>query len=207
MIISIFIVFFALVFAVTALMMYLDTRTLVARPPKLTVAEGTAEASTDQASATHDEDAKTGRMRVQAVLNGAGQGQASATLGHEFAVRGKKAGRYYVVVEYEQQAEARVADGEGSARAVLDLRIGEKQATITETRQDGRGDRILPEQGEVVKTSKKVLTNLKPGPSRIVVCLSAVAEQTGSGSANCRAEAQVKVTAITVKPTLGSLFL
>lgn len=199
--------FFLVVFVITALMMYLDVKTLVARPPKLSVAEGTTEASTEQVSAAHDEDPKTGRMRVEAVLNGSGRGQASATLGHDFVVRGKKTSRYYIVIEYEYRAEARVADGAGGARAVLSLHIGDKSATITETRQDGMGHQTVPEQGEAVKASKKVLTNLKPGPSRVCVGLSAVAEQTGDASANCRAQAHVKISAITVKPTLASLFL
>ena len=50
------------------------------------------------------------------------------------------------------------------------------------------------------------MTTLKPGPTRVWMGLSAVAEQTGDSTANCRAEADVKVTAISVKPTLGSLF-
>ncbi len=198
--------FFLVAFSITALVMYLDARTLVARPPKLTIAEGSAEASSEQASVAHDEDGTSGRMRVEAVLNGAGRGQASSTLGHEFQVRAKQSGRFYVMVEYEYRAGVRVADGAGKSSAVLDLHIGEKSARISETLQNGLGDQRVPEQGEVLKASKKILTILKPGPTRVWVGLSAVAEQTASSSANCRAEAHAKVTAITVKPTLGSLF-
>ena len=201
-----FVLFFLVAFAITALVMYLDAKTLVARPPKLSIAEGSAEASSEQASVAHDEDAKSGRMRVEAVLNGAGRGQASATLGHEFQVRAKRAGRFYIVVEYEYRAGVRVADGAGRSSAVLDLHIGEKSAKISETLQDGLGDQRVPDQGEVLKASKKVLTTLKPGPTRVWVGLSAVAEGTGDSSANCRAEADARVTAISVKPTLGSLF-
>ncbi|MDQ3776371.1 MAG: hypothetical protein M3461_19445 [Pseudomonadota bacterium] len=198
--------FFLAAFSIMALVMYLDAQTLTARPPKLTIAEGSAEASSEQASVAHDEDAKSGRMRVEAVLNGAGRGQASSTLGHEFQVRSKKTGRFYVVIEYEYRAGVRVADGAGKSSAVLDLHIGDKSARISETLQDGLGDQRVPEQGEVLKASKKILTILKPGPTRVWVGLSAVAEQTGDASANCRAEADAKVTAISVKPTLGSLF-
>ncbi|MGH8478264.1 MAG: hypothetical protein ACREXK_01465 [Gammaproteobacteria bacterium] len=198
--------FFLVAFSITALVMYLDARTLVARPPKLTIAEGSAEASSEQASVAHDEDGTSGRMRVEAVLNGAGRGQASSTLGHEFQVRAKQSGRFYVMVEYEYRAGVRVADGAGKSSAVLDLHIGEKSARISETLQNGLGDQRVPEQGEVLKASKKILTILKPGPTRVWVGLSAVAEQTASSSANCRAEAHAKVMAITVKPTLGSLF-
>jgi hypothetical protein len=198
--------FFLAAFSIMALVMYLDARTLTARPPKLTIAEGSAEATSEQASVAHDEDAKSGRMRVEAVVNGAGRGQASSTLGHEFQVRSKKTGRFYVVVEYEYRAGVRVADGAGRSSAVLDLHIGEKSARISETLQDGLGDRSVPEQGETLPRSKKILTTLKPGPTRVWMGLSAVAEQTGDATANCRAEADVKVTAISVKPTLGSLF-
>jgi hypothetical protein len=200
-----FVLFFLVAFAITALVMYLDAKTLVARPPKFTIAEGSAEASSEQASVAHDEDAKSGRIRVEAVLNGAGRGQASATLGHEFQVRAKRAGRFYIVVEYEYRAGVRVADGAGRSSAVLELHIGEKSAKISETLQDGLGDQRVPDQGEVLKASKKVLTTLKPGPTRVWVGLSAVAEGTGDSSANCRAEADAKITTITVKPTLGSL--
>src|SRR4051812_23653008 len=99
-----FVLFFLVAFAITALVMYLDAKTLVARPPKFGIAEGSAEATSEQASVVHDEDAKSGRMRVEAVLNGAGRGRASATLGHEFQVRGPKAARFYVIVEYEYRA-------------------------------------------------------------------------------------------------------
>jgi len=200
-----FVLFFLVAFAITALVMYLDAKTLVARPPKFTIAEGSAEASSEQASVAHDEDAKSGRIRVEAVLNGAGRGQASATLGHEFQVRAKRAGRFYIVVEYEYRAGVRVADGAGRSSAVLELHIGEKSAKISETLQDGLGDQRVPDQGEVLKASKKILTTLKPGPTRVWVGLSAVAEGTGDSSANCRAEADAKITTITVKPTLGSL--
>jgi hypothetical protein len=205
MTITLFVLFFLLAFSITALVMYLDAKTLVARPPKFTIAEGSAEASSEQASVAHDEDAKSGRIRVEAVLNGAGRGQASATLGHEFQVRAKRAGRFYIVVEYEYRAGVRVADGAGRSSAVLELHIGEKSAKISETLQDGLGDQRVPDQGEVLKASKKVLTTLKPGPTRVWVGLSAVAEGTGDSSANCRAEADAKITTITVKPTLGSL--
>lgn len=198
--------FFLAAFSIMALVMYLDAQTLTARPPKLTIAEGSAEASSEQASVAHDEDGTSGRMRVEAVLNGAGRGQASSTLGHEFQVRSKKTGRFYVVIEYEYRAGVRVADGAGKSSAVLDLHIGDKSARISETLQNGLGDQRVPEQGEVLKASKKILTILKPGPTRVWVGLSAVAEQTGDSSANCRAEADAKVTAISVKPTLGSLF-
>ena len=200
-----FVLFFLVAFAITALVMYLDAQTLVARPPKFSIAEGSAEATSEQVSVTHDEDAKSGRMRVEAVLNGTGRGQASSTLGHEFQVRGKKAGRFYVEIEYEYRADVRVADGAGKSSAVLDLHIGEKTAKISETLQNGLGNQNVPDQGEVPKSSKKILTTLKPGPIRVWVGLSAVAEATGA-SANCRAEADAKVTAISVKPTLGSLF-
>ena len=200
-----FVLFFLVAFAITALVMYLDAKTLVARPPKLSIAEGSAEATSEQASVAHDEDAKSGRMRVEAVLNGAGRGQASATLGHEFQVRAKRAGRFYIVVEYEYRAGVRVADGAGRSSAVLELHIGEKSAKISETLQNGLGDQRVPDQGEVLKASKKILTTLKPGPTRVWVGLSAVAEGTGDSSANCRAEADAKITTITVKPTLGSL--
>jgi len=205
MTIVLFVLFFLVAFAITAVVMYLDAKTLVARPPKFTIAEGSAEASSEQASVAHDEDAKSGRIRVEAVLNGAGRGQASATLGHEFQVRAKRAGRFYIVVEYEYRAGVRVADGAGRSSAVLDLHIGEKSAKISETLQNGLGDQRVPDQGEVLKASKKVLTTLKPGPTRVWVGLSAVAEGTGDSSANCRAEADAKITTITVKPTLGSL--
>ena len=205
MTIVLFVLFFLVAFAITAVVMYLDAKTLVARPPKFTIAEGSAEASSEQASVAHDEDAKSGRIRVEAVLNGAGRGQASATLGHEFQVRAKRAGRFYIVVEYEYRAGVRVADGAGRSSAVLELHIGEKSAKISETLQDGLGDQRVPDQGEVLKASKKVLTTLKPGPTRVWVGLSAVAEGTGDSSANCRAEADAKITTITVKPTLGSL--
>jgi hypothetical protein len=201
-----FVLFFLVAFAITALVMYLDAQTLVARPPKFSIAEGSAEATSEQASVAHDEDAKTGRMRVEAVLNGAGRGQASSTLGHEFQVRGKKAGRFYVEIEYEYRADVRVADGAGKSSAVLDLHIGEKSAKISETMQDGLGNQNVPDQAEVPKSSKEILTTLKPGPIRVWVGLSAVAEATGDSSANCRAEADAKITAISVKPTLGSLF-
>ncbi len=201
-----FVLFFLVAFAITALVMYLDAQILVARPPKFTIAEGSAEATSEQASVAHEEDAKSGRMRVEAVLNGAGRGQASSTLGHEFQVRGKKAGRFYVEVEYEYRAGVRVADGAGRSSAVLDLHIGEKSAKISETLQDGLGNQNVPDQGEVPKTSKKILTTLKPGPIRVWVGLSAVAEATGDSRANCRAEADAKIAAISVKPTLGSLF-
>ncbi|MGH8576852.1 MAG: hypothetical protein ACREXJ_08080 [Gammaproteobacteria bacterium] len=204
--IGLFFFFFLVAFSITALVMYLDAQTLTARPPKFSIAEGSAEASSEQASVAHGEDAKSGRMRVEAVLNGAGRGQASSTLGHEFQVRGKKTGRFYVLVEYEYRAGVRVADGAGRSSAVLDLHIGEKSAKISETLQDGLGNQGVPDQGEVLKTSKKILTTLKPGPTRVWVGLSAVAEGTGDSSANCRAEADAKVTAISVKPTLGSLF-
>ncbi|MGH8564994.1 MAG: hypothetical protein ACREXW_13280 [Gammaproteobacteria bacterium] len=204
--IGVFFFFFLVAFSITALVMYLDAQTLTARPPKFSIAEGSAEASSEQASVAHDEDAKSGRMRVEAVLNGAGRGQASSTLGHEFQVRGKKAGRFYVVVEYEYRAGVRVADGAGRSSAELDLHIGEKSAKISETLQDGLGNQGVPDQGEVLKASKKIVTTFKPGPTRIWVSLSAVAEGTGDSSANCRAEADAKVMAISVKPTLGSLF-
>ena len=165
MLIILFVVFFLVAFSITALVMYLDARTLTARPPKFTIAEGSAEATSEQASVTHDEDAKTGRMRVEAVLNGAGRGQASSTLGHEFQVRDKKAGRFYVVVEYEYRAGVRMADGAGKSSAVLDLHIGEKSANISDTLQEGLGNQNVPDQGEVLKASKKILTTLKPGPS------------------------------------------
>lgn len=197
--------FFLVAFSIMALVMYLDAQTLTVRPPKFTIAEGSAEAS-EQASVAHDEDATSGRMRVEAVLNGAGRGQASSTLGHEFQVRGKKAGRFYVLVEYEYRAGVRVADGAGKSSAVLDLHIGEKSAGISETLQNGLGDQSVPEQGETLAGSKKILTTLKPGPTRVWVGLSAVAEGTADSSANCRAEADAKVTAISIKPTLGSLF-
>ena len=201
-----FVLFFLVAFAITALVMYLDAQTLVVRPPKFTIAEGSAEATSEQASVAHEEDAKSGRMRVEAVLNGAGRGQASSTLGHEFQVRGKKAGRFYLEVEYEYRASVRVADGAGRSSAVLDLHIGEKSAKISETLQDGLGNQNVPDQGEVPKATKKILTTLKPGPIRVWVGLSTVAEATGDSSANCRAEADAKITAISVKPTLGSLF-
>ena len=206
MLIVLFVVFFLVAFSITALVMYLDAATLTARPPKFSIAEGSAEATSEQASVTHDEDAKTGRMRVEAVLNGAGRGQASSTLGHEFQVRGKKAGRFYVMVEYEYRAGIRVADGAGRLSAVLDLHIGEKSANISDTRQDGLGNQNVPDQGEVLKASKKIVTTLKPGPTRVWVGLSAVAEATGDSSANCRAEAEAKVMLISVKPTLGNVF-
>jgi len=205
MTITLFVLFFLLAFSITALVMYLDAKTLVARPPKLSIAEGSAEATSEQASVAHDEDAKSGLMRVEAVLNGAGRGQAYSTLGHEFQVRGTKAVRFYVIVEYEYRAGVRVADGAGKSSAVLDLHIGEKSAKISETLQDGLGNQNVPDQGEVPKTTKKILTTLKPGPTRVWVGLSAVAEATGDSSANCRAEADAKITAISVKPTLGSL--
>ena len=69
MTIILFVLFFLVAFSITALVMYLDVKTLTARPPKFTIAEGSAEASSEQASVTHDEDAKSGRMRVEAVLN------------------------------------------------------------------------------------------------------------------------------------------
>lgn len=206
MLIGLFVFFFVAAFSITALVMYLDARTLTARPPKFSIAEGSAEATSEQASVAHDEDAKSGRMRVEAVLNGAGRGHASATLGHEFQVRSNKPGRFYVVVEYEYRAGVRVADGAGKSSAVLDLHIGEKSAQISETLQNGLGDQSVPEQGEMQQRSKKIVTTLKPGPTRVWMGLSAVAEQTGDSTANCRAEADVKVTAISVKPTLGSLF-
>jgi hypothetical protein len=200
------VVFFLVAFTIMALVMYLDAQTLTARPPKFTIAEGSAEASSEQALVAHDEDATSGRMRVEAVLNGAGRGQASSTLGHEFQVRGKKPGRFYVMVEYEYRARVRVADGTAKSSAVLDLHIGEKSAGISETLQNGLGDQSVPEQGETLEGSKKILTTLKPGPTRVWVGLSAVAEGTADSSANCRAEADAKVTAISIKPTLGSLF-
>ncbi len=206
MLIGLFVFFFVLAFSITALVMYLDAQTLVARPSKFTIAEGSAEASSEQASVAHDEDAQSGRMRVEAVLNGTGRGQASATLGHEFQVRGKKAGRFYVVIEYEYRAVVRVADGTGKSSAVLDLHIGEKSATISETQQNGLGHQSVPEQGEVLTASKKVLTTLKPGPTRIWVGLYAIAEETGDSSAHCRAEANARITAISVKMALGNLF-
>jgi hypothetical protein len=206
MLIASFVFFFLLAFSITALVMYLDAKTLVARPPKFTIAEGSAEATSERASVAHDEDAKTGRIRVEAVLNGAGRGQASSTLGHEFQVRAKHPGRFYVVVEYEYRATVRVADGAGRSSAALDLHIGEKSATISETLQDGLGNQSMPDQGEILKASKKILTTLKPGPARVWMSLSAVAEQAGDSTANCRAEADAKITAISVKPTLGSLF-
>jgi len=205
MTITLFVLFFLLAFSITALVMYLDAKTLVARPPKFSIAEGSAEATSEQASVAHDEDAKSGRMRVEAVLNGTGRGQASSTLGHEFQVRAKRAGPFYIVVEYEYRAGVRVADGAGKSSAVLDLHIGEKSAKISETLQNGLGDQRVPDQGEALKASKKVLTTLKPGPTRVWVGLSAVAEGTGDSSANCRAEADAKIMAISVKPTLGSL--
>jgi hypothetical protein len=206
MLIVYIVVCFVAAFSIMALVMYLDAQTLTARPPKFTIAEGSAEATSEQASVTHDEDAKSGRMRVEAVLNGAGRGQAASTLGHEFQVRSKKSGRFYVEVEYEYRAGVRVADGAGKSSAVLDLHIGEKSATISETLQNGLGNQNVPEQGEMQQGNKKILTTLQPGPTRVWVGLSAVAEQTGDSTANCRAEADAKVTAISVKPTLGSLF-
>ncbi len=202
--------FFVLVFSVMGLLMYLDAKTLVARPPKLSIAEGSAEAVTDQASATHDEDAKTGRMRVEAVLNGSGRGHAACSLGHEFALRGKKPVKFYVIVEYEYRAAVQVADGPGKSRAVLALHIGEKSTPISETLQAGVGHQNIPLSGSVSgeseSGSKKVLTTLKPGPTRVWLGLTASAEQSAESNASCRVEANAKITAITVKPTVGSLF-
>lgn len=206
MLILSFFAIFLLVFSIMGLLMYLDHKTLTARPPKLAIVEGSAEASSEQASVAHDEDAKTGRMRVEAVLNGAGRGNASCALGHEFAIRGKKPGRFYVLVEYEYRGAVQVADGPGKATATLDLHIGEKSAPIIHTLQDGLGRQGVPDQGEVQKGSKKVLTTLKPGPLRVWVGMSVAAEQTAGASANCRAEAHARITEVCVKPTVGSLF-
>jgi hypothetical protein len=75
---------FLLVIAVLGFVVYIDLVTQVINPPKLNHSQGSADASTDEAAATHHEDKTTGQIRADASVNGLGRAQASAEIGHEF---------------------------------------------------------------------------------------------------------------------------
>jgi len=201
--------FFSLSFVAFITLMILDARTLIIRPPKLTVAEGSADSSSPANSATHEEDATSGKIKVSASVTGAGRAQATSLLGHEFEVKAKKPGRYYVVGVYDYRGRLNVAPSGGQAKITVELRINSKTKTIAQATQNSSGNKLNPASGEFASITKKHLISLQPGQQcKASLAVTAVAEGTqGNENANCVAEATLKVKEIQLKPSVFNLLV
>ncbi|MGH8490300.1 MAG: hypothetical protein ACREXS_15875, partial [Gammaproteobacteria bacterium] len=196
-------------FIVFITLMILDARTLIIRPPKLTVAEGSADSSSPANSATHQEDTASGQIKVSASVTGAGRAQATSLLGHEFEVKAKKPGRYYVVGVYDYRSRLNVGPTGGQAKIVVELRINSKAKTIAQATQDSAGNTRNPASGEFAPITKKHLISLQPGQQcKASLALTAVAEgMPGNENASCVAEATLKVKEIQLRPSVFNLLV
>ncbi len=201
--------FFSASFIGFMILMILDARTLIIRPPKLTVAEGSADSSSPANSATHEEDPTSGQLKVSASVTGAGRAQATSLLGHEFEPKAKKPGRYYVVGVYDYRSRLNVAPTGGEAKIMVELRINSKAKTIAQATQDSAGNKLNPASGQFASITKKHLISLQPGQQcKASLAVTAVAESTpGNENTNCVAEATLKVKEIQLRPSVLNLFV
>ena len=201
--------FFSASFIGFIILMILDARTLIIRPPKLTVAEGSADSSSPANSATHEEDATSGQIKVSASVTGAGRAQATSLLGHEFEPKAKKPGRYYVVGVYDYRSRLNVAPTGGQVKIMVELRINSKAKTIAQATQNSAGNKLNPASGQFASITKKHLISLQPGQQcKASLAVTAVAESTpGNENANCVAEATLKVKEIQLRPSVFNLFV
>ena len=201
--------FFCVSFIVFITLMILDARTLIIRPPKLTVAEGSADSSSPANSATHEEDATSGQIKVAASVTGAGRAQATSLLGHEFETKARKPGRYYVVGVYDYRSRLNVAPTGGQANITVELRINSKTKTIAQATQNSAGNTLNPASGEFSSITKRHLISLQPGQQcKASLAVTAVAEGTpGNENANCLVEATLKVKEIQLRPSVFNLFV
>ena len=201
--------FFSASFIGFMILMILDARTLIIRPPKLTVAEGSADSSSPANSATHEEDATSGQLKVSASVTGAGRAQATSLLGHEFEPKAKKPGRYYVVGVYDYRSRLNVAPTGGEVKIMVELRINSKAKTIAQATQNSAGNKLNPASGQFASITKKHLISLQPGQQcKASLAVTAVAESTPDNeNANCVAEATLKVKEIQLRPSVLNLFV
>ncbi|MDQ3565974.1 MAG: hypothetical protein M3436_18405 [Pseudomonadota bacterium] len=201
--------FFLAGFIVFMTLMILDARTLIIRPPKLTVAEGSADSDSPANSATHEEDTTSGRIKVSANVTGAGRAQATSLLGHEFETKAKKPGRYYVVGVYDYRSRLNVAPTGGQAKIMVELRINSKTKTIAQAAQNSAGNKLNPASGEFASITKKHLISLQPGQQcKASLAVTAVAEGAqGNENANCVAEATLKIKEIQLRPSVFNLLV
>ncbi|MGH8524652.1 MAG: hypothetical protein ACREXY_10680, partial [Gammaproteobacteria bacterium] len=178
-------------------------------PPKLSVAEGSADSDSPANSATHEEDATSGQIKVSASVTGAGRAQATSLLGHDFQAKAKKPGRYYVVGVYDYRSRLDVAPTGGQAKIMVELRINTKAKMITQATQNSAGNKLSPASGAFASITKKHLISLQPGQQcRASLAVTAVAESTqGNEDANCVAEATLKVKEIQLKPSVFNLLV
>ncbi|MGH8584026.1 MAG: hypothetical protein ACREWG_14845 [Gammaproteobacteria bacterium] len=200
--------FFVVSFGVFTLVMLVDARTVVVRPGKLTVAEGSSEVSSPAATASHDEGKDSGQVQLHVNVSGAGRGQAVSMLGCDLEVRGKKPGKYFVVVDLEHRAHLRVAEGAGRAKYSLALQVNAKSVPILAAEQGVAGEKRLPANGEMVATKKKFFVALTPGqPCKAMLVVTAVAEpQAADDKINCTAEVVAKVKEFQLRPFVGNFF-
>ncbi|MCI0429528.1 MAG: hypothetical protein L0210_03155 [Rhodospirillales bacterium] len=172
----------------------------------MTIAEGSADSSSPAGSATHEEDAKTGQIKVSASA-AAGRAQATSRVGHEFTVGAKKPGRYYLVAAYDYRGRLNVAPGGGQAKILVEMHINNKTKTIAQATQESSGNKLNPASGEFVSMTKKHLIALKPGQlCKALLAVTAEAEGT-QGSQSAVAEATLKVKEIQLKPSVFNLFV
>ncbi len=204
--ISLLFAFFVVSFGVFVLIMIVDAKTIVMRPGKLTVAEGSSEVSSPAATASHDEDKVSGQARLHVNVSGAGRGQAVSMLGCDLEVRGKRPGKYYVVVEFEHRAHLRVAEGAGRVKYSLALQVNAKSVPILAAEQGVPGEKRQPANGEMMATKKKFFVALSPGqPCKAMLVVTAVAEpQAADGKVNCSAEVVAKVKEFQLRPFVGN---
>ncbi len=201
--------FFCAGFIVFIILMILDARTLIIRPPKLTVAEGSADSGSPPNSATHEEDTTSGQIKVSANVTGAGRAQATSLLGHEFETKAKKPGRYYVVGVYDYRGRLNVAPTGGQAKIMIELRINSKTKTIAQATQNSAGNKLNPASGEFASITKKHLISLQPGQRcKALLAVTAVAEGAqGNENASSVAEATLKIKEIQLRPSVFNLFV
>lgn len=201
-------VFFGGSFAVFALVMLIDAKTIVVRPPNLSVAEGRAEASSTEVEATHEEDKASGSLRVRAAVHGAGRARVAAQLGHEFEIRAKRPGRYHITAVYEHMTEFRIVSGSARLNVLMHLNIKDKSMPIGELTYTDIGNRRVPPSGGYTVVTKKQMVALKAdAPCRVSIGVTATAEQAGGVErVNCHVEAVTKLKELQLRPALGNFF-
>lgn len=198
--------FFVASFVTFALVMLVDTKVVVVRPPKLSFADGTAEANSADAEARHEEDKSNGTLRVRAAVQGGGRAEAVAELGHEFEIRAKKPGRYTIVAVCERATHLKVTSGAARLHLAMHLNIKDKSLPIGELTYSDIGERKIPPAGGLGPITKKEAVTLKPGqPCKVSVRVTATAEQTGAPEpVYCFIEIMVKVKELQLRPALAN---
>ena len=196
------ILFFLVAIAGLGLMIYMDIKPTVVKPPQLNYADGLQNMAAE-ATATHQEDKANGEVRAESTVNGNGKAEASAELGHEFQYRGKEGKKFNPSIHFRYRAHVQVDQGEGQAGALIQtvLLPGSTNEVIKEALTEVGVKDIPGEENFTTSVQRLPPVFLEPNQKcKVFLRVTAFAEALGSEKASCRTEVIGRIAEVRLTP-------